>query len=334
MFEDVMAQVPKDAEHDFEQAFLLSITPEFLARAAALLDRAENSIKNANLPDSETVVIAERIRRYRYGLRITEQQALEKQERLAERMTKVIDHLNTLMSILDEIAADSALTGMIELHFMQLFARHELMRLPSYHQIWERAIPSPEHRADLHRRLDQGHTRDVARALGYWSDWYLVGLWTNPGGMPMGTHFPPEDGVDLDAMYKVRSGEAGWRFHQSESPYGIVDLRAHFRPEDSEYTLAYAYTKVKVRGDADVFLDVRCDDDIVLWVNNQLLFAGGAGKYSFNLHLSVRLNDGENSILTKILNKPHGFNFSLRIVSEDGQPHNAVVWGGSFQLNR
>jgi hypothetical protein len=42
--------------------------------------------------------------------------------------------------------------------------------------------------------------------------------------------------------------------------------------------------------------------------------------------LSVRLDKGENSILAKILNKPHAFNFSLRIVSENGQPHDAVVW--------
>ena len=41
---------------------------------------------------------------------------------------------------------------------------------------------------------------------------------------------------------------------------------------------------------------------------------------------NVRLDEGENSILAKILNRPHAFNCSLRIVSEDGQPHNAVVW--------
>jgi hypothetical protein len=326
MFEDVMAQVPKDAEHDFEQAFLVSMTPEFLAQAAALLDRAEELINSADLPDSEAIAIAERIRRYGYGLRITEEQALEKQARLAGRMEKVIDHLNALMSILDEIAADPELAGMIELPLMQLFAKHELQRLPQYQLIWEQAIPSRERRADLLRRLDQGYTREVARSLGYWNNWYLVGLWTNPGGGAMDTQFPPENRVDLDATYKVRGGEAGWRFHRSESPYGIVDLREHFRPQDTEYTVAYAYTKIKVHRDAGVFLDVRCDDDIVLWVNDQLVFAGGAANSNFNLHLGVHLYNGENSILAKILNKPHAFNFSVRIVSEDGKHHDAVVW--------
>jgi hypothetical protein len=326
MFEDVMVQVPKDAEHDFEQAFLISMTPEFLARAAALLDSAENCIINADLTGREADKITERVRRYRYGLRITEQQALEKQARLAGRMEKVIDHLNSLTDILDEIAADPKLADMIELPLVQLFTKHELMRLPPYHLIWQQVVPSPERRSDLFRKLDQGHTREVARALGYWNDWYLVGIWTNHGGKAMDTRYPPEEGVDLDATYKVRAGQAGWRFHQSESPYGIIDLRKHFHPEDTEYTVAYAYTKINMRGAADVFLDVRCDDDIVLWVNNQLVFAGAAVKHNFNLHLSVRLDDGVNSILAKILNKPHAFNFSLRIVSKDGQPHNAVVW--------
>ncbi len=327
MFEDVMAQVPKEAEHDFEQAFLVSMTPSFLARASALLDEAEDRIKNADLPGREADRITARVRRCRFGLRIAEQQALEKQERLAGRMVKVIEHLKALMSILDEIAAEPELAGMIGLHYMRVFAEHELIRLPPYDQIWEQAVPSPEGRAELRRKLDRGHTRDVARALGYWNDWYLVGLWTNPGGNnPMETNFPPEDGVDLDATYEVRGGEAGWRYHQSESAYGNVDLREHFRPQDSEYAVAYAYTSVKMHRDADVSMDVRCDDDIVLWVNERLVFPGEASKHGFNLHLNVRLNEGENSIFAKILNKPHGFNFSVRFVSEDGRPHDAVVW--------
>ncbi len=325
MFEDVLAHVPKDAERDYQQAFLTAMTPEYLARAAALLDQAQNRFENANL-GREAAKIAARLRRYRYGLRIIEQQALEKQARQAGRMAKVVGHLNALMSILDEVAADPELEGMMELHFVRLFARHELIRLPPYDRIWQQAVQSPQRRADLRRRLDENHTRDVARALGYWNDWYIVGLWTNPDGDPMGMHYPPEDKVDLDAKYQMRGGEAGWQLHRSESAYGIVDLRAHFQPQDSEYTMAYAYTRVNTRRDAEVFLDVMCDDDIVVWVNDRLVFAGGAGNHSFNLHLGVRLDRGENRILAKILNRPHAFNFSVRIVTEDGRPHDAVVW--------
>jgi hypothetical protein len=326
MFEDVMTNVPKDAQHDFEQAFLISMTPEFLARATALLDEGEELVKNADLPTDEAAAIMQRLRRYRYGLRIAEHQAGEKQARLAGRWLKVNNHLNALMAILDEISADPVLADAMTFYHVRRFSQHELNRLPKYDQIWEQAVPSSERRAELQRKLDQGHNRKVARALGYWNDWHLVGLWTNPGGMGIDTHFPPEDKIDLDATYQVRGGKAGWRFHQSNSAYGTVDLREHFLPEDSEYTTAYAYTTVKMEHDADVFLDVRCDDDIVLWVNDQLVFADGASKHGWNLHLNVHLNEGVNTIFSKILNKWHGFNFSLRIVSEDGQAHPAVVW--------
>jgi hypothetical protein len=142
----------------------------------------------------------------------------------------------------------------------------------------------------------------------------------------MATHFPPEDGINLDATYQVRGGEAGWRTHKSESAYGIVDLREYFRPEDTEYTIAYAYTKINMRYDSKVYMDFRCDDDLILWVNDQLVFAGGAAIHNFKPRLDLRLQEGENRILVKVLNKPHAFNFSLRLITEDGQPHPAVLW--------
>jgi len=327
MFEDVMAQVPKDAEHDYEKAFVHGMTPDFFTRAAALLDSADKAIRSSDIAPEERSAIRDRLRRYRYGLRLSKQLALVKQNRFAGRMVRVIDHLEAWAAVLHEIEADPSLVDLIELPAALRQANSEIERLPPYRQIWQEAVPSPERRVELRRRLDEGHTREVARALGYWNDWYLVGLWTNPGGDPMDTHFPPEDKLDLSDTYEGRGGQIGWRLHRSASPYGIVDLRKYFRPQNSEYTVAYATSDVEVRGDADVRMDVTCDDDIVLWINDQLVFPiRGVHTSNDRIRIHGRLHDGRNTILAKILNKPHGFKFSLRIVSEDGRPHNAVVW--------
>jgi hypothetical protein len=203
----------------------------------------------------------------------------------------------------------------------------ELMRLPDYHEIWEQALPETERREELQRMLEAGETRKVARALGYWSDWYLVGLWPNDEGDLLDTPYPPEEGVDLDARYAVRAGEAGWGLHRSESPYGVVDLAEYFYPENSEYTVAYAYTTVEACGEVGVRMEVSCDDDIVLWVNDQLVFAGGAVTGNFDIHVDTVLHEGVNAILAKVFNKPHAFNFSLRIADENGRRHDGVVWG-------
>lgn len=326
LFEDVMEQIPKNRGDDFDGAYLASVTPGLLSRAGELLDDAERALEIADLGNLEEERISTRLRRYRYGLRIIELQSLEKRSRRDGRMVKVIDLLNEQISLLDEIAADPELANMIEVPWAQRTLRVELMRLPDYHEIWKMAVPEQERRRELKRMLEDGQTRKVAQALGYWNDWYLVGLWRNDEGDLLDMPYPPEEGVDLEATYEVRSGEAQWELHRSESPYGIVDLAEHFYPEDSEYTVAYAYTTFQSLGDVDVRMDVACDDDIVVWVNDELVFAGGAVTGNFDIHFDAHLGRGENRILAKVFNKPHAFNFSVRIVDCEGRPHDMVVW--------
>jgi len=326
MFEDAMACVPKDAERDRQLAFIDTMTPEFFDRARMLLQRAEQILQDAGIGPGERYAIGERIRRYRYGLRLSEQIALKRQSRSAGRLERVIHHLERFLAILDEIAAEPELADTIALPLARRMAEAELRGLAPYRGVWERAIPDTEQRLALLRKLDEGHTREVARALGYWNDWYLVGLWPNDEGNLLDTPYPPEHGVNLDETFTAWSGETGWRLHRSESPYGIVDLEQFFYPQDSEYTVAYAYATIHAHRDADVRLEVTCDDDIVLWVNDELIFAGGAITGNFDIHVDAHLRAGENRVLAKVLNKPHAFNFSLRIADDAGLPHGAVVW--------
>ena len=310
MFEDVMANTPKDAARDYERAFVNGMTPEFFGRASDLLDEAENAVGSADIRDVERHAIHERLRRYRFGLRLTEQLALVKQYRLAGRMVLVREHLATLSAVLDEIAADPELIDMIELPAAMRQAREERERLPAYELIWEQAMPSPEDREQLRRRLDEGHTREVARALGYWNDWHIVGLWTNPGGEPTDTHYPPEDDVDLSATYEVRGGEGGWLAHECRNPYGIVDLREFFRPQDSQNTVAYAWADIRATEDATVHVAVTYDDDMLMWINDEPVFSNRTNRPGL---FEAELREGSNRILVKALNKPHGFKFSVRL---------------------
>ncbi len=326
LFEDEIEQIPKDRDSDFDGAYLASMTPGLLSKAGELLGDAERALEKAELRVSEEENISARLRRYRYGLRVIELQSTEKRSRRDSRMMRVADLLNEQMSLLDEIGADTELADIVEVRGAQRTLRMELMRLPDYHEIWEAVVPEMERREELERMLEDGDTREVARALGYWTDWYLVGLWRNDEGDLLDTPYPPEAGIDLDATYAVRGGEAKWRLHRCESPYGIVDLADFFYPEDSEYTVAYAYTTLESRADVDVRMDVTCDDDIVLWVNDELVFAGGAVTGNSDIHVDIHLCRGKNRILAKVFNKPHAFNFSVRIVDGEGRPHRMVVW--------
>ena len=325
LFEDVMAGVPKDAEHDGELAFVRDMTPELFDHARELLGTADGMIARAEVDPEEKRRYEERLRRFRIGLRVTEQMAREKRSRFDGRVIDMMDHLETFMVTLDELEADPDLYDVVAIPLSRQMAKVALMRLEPYRGIWERAIPEPERREETRKLLDED-THGVARALGYWTDWHVVGQWMNDEGNLLDTSYPPEDAVDLDATYAVRSGERGWEFHRTRHPYGIVDFTRIFAPEDSEFTVAYAYTTVGSRCDADARLDIMCDDDIVIWLNEEIMFAGGAITGNFDIHVDAKLVEGKNVFLVKAFNKPHAFEFSVRIVDEDGRPHAAVVW--------
>jgi hypothetical protein len=325
LFEDVMAGVPKDAEHDGELAFVRDMAPELFDHARELLDTADGIITGADIDPVEKHHYEDRLRRFRIGLRVTEQMAREKRSRFDGRVIDMMDHLESFMGTLDELEADPDLQDIVAIPLSRQMARVALMRLEPYRGIWERAIPEPERRKEIRKLLDKD-THEVARALGYWTDWHIVGQWMNPEGNLLDVPYPPEEGVDLNATYEVRVGTRGWKFHQSKHPYGIVDLVKFFAPEDSEFTVAYAYTTLESRRNADARLDIMCDDDIVIWLNDEIVFAGGAITGNFDIHVDAKLIQGRNVFLVKAFNKPHAFEFSIRIADENGQPHDAVVW--------
>ncbi|MBL8513509.1 MAG: hypothetical protein JNJ55_05925 [Betaproteobacteria bacterium] len=83
--------------------------------------------------------------------------------------------------------------------------------------------------------------------------------------------YPPEKGVDLDAVYSGKGGRAlRWRYLKAAS-YPIV-------PEPfAENSVFYAVTDVFSDIDRDVWLDIGADDDTKLWVNDKLVWTHGTG---------------------------------------------------------
>jgi len=326
IFEDLLANVPKDAQSDYERAFIHVMTPAFFQKAYAMLDSAKKVIQNSRLLPEEENAINHRLKRFHYGLRITQQQAIVKQARLNGHLAKVPTELEKLLLILNEIKEDPELADMIELPAARRQTREEAERMMPYRRVWEETDLSPQRLAELRQWLAEGRNRKVAGALGYITEWYVVGLWPNPGGNPLDTHYPPEEGVRFTDTYQGRSGPITWRPYQTDNPYGIVDLREYFYPQDTEYTTAFLYSEVELNDDVDVRMDAVVDDDLVLWVNDQRVFPPGSERASNrNIHIYLKLHRGKNRVLAKVLNKPHGFRLALRVVSPAGQPLEEIV---------
>jgi hypothetical protein len=103
----------------------------------------------------------------------------------------------------------------------------------------------------------------------YLDQWYVVGPFDAHGQASLQEAYPPEWGVDLDAVYRGKGG-ALLQWVLSDSPsYPFIP------PDRAEDAVFYAWTEVRVAQDTTVWMDIGADDDSKLWVNDQLVWASG-----------------------------------------------------------
>ena len=137
---------------------------------------------------------------------------------------------------------------------------------------------SPRGRADATALASQW--RAEGRTLGsggaradrvYLNVWYIAGPFAGRGPASQATVYPPEQGVNLDAVYAGAAGRSlRWRY-VNEARYPLVP-----QPE-AENAVYYAYTEVFAEQAQDVWLDLGADDDARLWLNDELVWTSDNG---------------------------------------------------------
>jgi hypothetical protein len=96
--------------------------------------------------------------------------------------------------------------------------------------------------------------------------WYVIGPFQGASRDSQGAVYPPERGVDLDAVYFGKNSlPVRWTFQQDAS-YPTVPLP---RAENAVY---YAYTEVEIDRDTDLWVSIGADDDSKLWFNDDLVW--------------------------------------------------------------
>ena len=145
--------------------------------------------------------------------------------------------------------------------------------------------------------------------------WWVIGPFEGEGGESQHTVYPPERGVDLDAVYYGKDGKPVRWAWQQQSTYPMVP-RPH--AEDAVY---YAYTEVSVDRDMDLWVWIGADDDSKMWFNDSAVWVSvqtgnkawyhqaytslGAGLSAMNLTEGQRrlhFHKGRNTILFKVYN--------------------------------
>lgn len=170
----------------------------------------------------------------------------------------------------------------------------------------------------------------LRRGWLYVNTWYMIGPWDSHGRNDFSLSFPPERGVDLDAVYhdgqtgpgvaetdshplEMRGeeveldGRLRWKFMQSESMHNVM-------PVTTDRSVCYAYTELYFDEPASMLVAIGTDDSGKVWINGREIWKDtGASWYHIDEHLEVfDFQQGWNRVLVRLDNNggaASGFSF-------------------------
>ncbi|WP_075794867.1 hypothetical protein [Massilia putida] len=97
--------------------------------------------------------------------------------------------------------------------------------------------------------------------------WYVIGPFEGQGRDSLKAVYPPERGVDLDAVYYGKNDlPVRWTYQQDSYPT-VPRPRA-------EHAVYYAYTEITLDRDMDLWVWIGADDDSKMWFNDSLVWIG------------------------------------------------------------
>jgi hypothetical protein len=163
----------------------------------------------------------------------------------------------------------------------------------------------------------------------YLNAWYIIGPFkgNSHGALYNNPSYPPEQLVDLDAVYFGKNERIlKWQYLASgQYPFVPPDLA-----EDAVY---YGYTEVALEHAQDLWMWCGADDDLQVWLNEHLVWAGGniakqsffdtiyigSSNYRKNWNLTegkrlVHFQQGNNKLLFKLSNGPNRFGIFASII--------------------
>lgn len=194
---------------------------------------------------------------------------------------------------------------------------------------------SPVPRDRMAKRLhdEQAGVDDHAQELGVVRDWWVIGPFRRDGVDPDAFRFAPELEVDLAARYESINNNPTWRRPGNKpvtvEPTGWLQFDFSYMDDSA----IYALTHVSVDRATEAWLHLRADDDLTLFVNDELI-----GKHEFlrgahgpwrpgwrvelpdAIHFRVQLAQGRNKVLVKVRNRAGGSGLILAIAQRNGLP--------------
>ena len=149
-------------------------------------------------------------------------------------------------------------------------------------------------------------------------------LVTNAVACPQSTGIETPGAVEANLARGFPGPAKGltWRLASESAitPFGLLDMRRAVA--DKTYVMAYAYTCVTSAEATEVFLDVRHDDMIRVWLNGAHVFTSlrCAPSVQTRKLIKVRLKGGENHLLVKLCQAKNYWEFGAKFLTLDKRP--------------
>lgn len=105
----------------------------------------------------------------------------------------------------------------------------------------------------------------------YLNTWYVIGPFEGRHGLDAfkNYHYPPEDGVVLDAVYRGKGGRlVRWQYVNGQG-YPLIP------PDPAEDAVYYGFTELMSDTERDVVAWIGGDDDARVWLNDRVIWEGG-----------------------------------------------------------
>ncbi len=224
----------------------------------------------------------------------------------------IFTHLRVLENLGDDPLADRLFVNMLR-HFGR-------RSVPAGHGV----MPDP-------RALDW-----LTRERGAFTRrWQVIGPFPNWNGEGHETAYPPEDGIDFNAVYPGWYGPVRWtRCHAQVRNDCLVDLQAAFSPVYQsypryDYGTGYAYAEVHAAARQSVVLRLGIQDATKVWLNGRLLFEDAGHRPLGELEkvdIAATMKQGRNALLVKVSKTPGEFRFSLDIEPVGREPLICTWW--------
>lgn len=159
-------------------------------------------------------------------------------------------------------------------------------------------------------------------------EWWLCGPFDYDNHRGFDRVFPPERAIDLVATYDGAEGRTA-RWRRVSSPTRVVQLDPVFGTEHRPWITGYALGYVFAPAELEAELRVVADNNLKLWLNDELVVAFHDHPFyfemteSFGLRPRVRLRAGWNKVLLKVSKAvvagSGGLNFTFRVADPEGR---------------